>query len=64
MVERGKVRINARLVTKPGAVLRLGDMLTVVQPGGVRVVRVEALAVRRGPATEARDLYSEDDGDG
>jgi hypothetical protein len=36
----------------------------VVQPGGVRVVRVEALAVRRGPATEARELYSEDDGEG
>ena len=61
MVERGKVRINARLVTKPGAVLRIGDTLTVVQPAGVRVVRVEALAVRRGPATEARELYSEDD---
>jgi ribosome-associated heat shock protein Hsp15 len=64
MVEAGKVRINARLVKKPGAVLRLGDVLTVVQPGGVRVVRVAALSTRRGPAEEARGLYTEDDNPG
>jgi ribosome-associated heat shock protein Hsp15 len=61
MVEAGKVRINARLVKKPGAALRAGDVLTIVQGGEVRVVRVEALGLRRCPATEAQQLYSEDD---
>lgn len=61
MVEAGKVRINGRIVTKPGAALREGDMLTIVQTGGVRLVRVEALSLRRGPASEAQRLYSEDD---
>ena len=61
MVEAGKVRINARVVKKPGAALRAGDVLTIVQAGEVRVVRVEALGLRRGPATEAQHLYSEDD---
>jgi ribosome-associated heat shock protein Hsp15 len=61
MVEAGKIRINARVVKKPGAALRAGDVLTIVQGGEVRVVRVEAIAVRRGPASEAQLLYSEDD---
>ena len=61
MVASGKVRINARLVKKPGAAVRAGDVLTVVQGGDVRVVRVRAIAVRRGAAEEARQLYTEDD---
>jgi ribosome-associated heat shock protein Hsp15 len=60
MVASGKVRINARLVKKPGAAVRPGDMLTIVQGADVRVVRVTSIAVRRGPAQEARALYAED----
>jgi ribosome-associated heat shock protein Hsp15 len=38
----------------------VGDVLTLpLPPGEVRVVRVLALAARRGPATEARGLYEE-----
>jgi len=34
-------------------------VLTLARPGGVVVVRVLALAQRRGPASEARLLYQE-----
>ncbi|MEJ1978436.1 MAG: hypothetical protein WDN49_22225 [Acetobacteraceae bacterium] len=34
-------------------------MLTLPVPDGVRVVRVRALAVRRGAAPEARALYED-----
>jgi ribosome-associated heat shock protein Hsp15 len=59
MVERGKVRVNARLVTKTSAAVGPGDVLTVVQGDRVRVVRVLGLPGRRGPASEAQALYEE-----
>jgi ribosome-associated heat shock protein Hsp15 len=62
MVASGKVRINARLVKKPGAAVRSGDVLTIVQGGEVRVVRVASIAVRRGPAEAARALFTEGEG--
>jgi ribosome-associated heat shock protein Hsp15 len=59
MVERGAVRVNALRVTKPACTLRPGDVLTIAQPGAVRVVRVLGVAERRGPAGEAQALYEE-----
>lgn len=53
------IRINRQPTDKAHARLRIGDVLTVPVHGSVRVVRVAALAVRRGPATEARTLYEE-----
>ena len=59
LVEEGAVRINRLPTEKAHARLRLGDVLTVAIRGDVRVVRVLALAERRGPATEALTLYEE-----
>jgi ribosome-associated heat shock protein Hsp15 len=59
LVARGSTRINRQQTDKPHARLRIGDVLTVPVHGSVRVVRVLALAARRGPATEARLLYEE-----
>ena len=59
MVERGKVRVNARIVKKPAAAVGPGDVLTVVQGDRVRVVRVTGLPERRGPAAEAQAMYEE-----
>jgi ribosome-associated heat shock protein Hsp15 len=56
---RGSIRINRQPTDKPHARLRIGDVLTVPVHGAVRVVRVVALAVRRGSASEARMLYEE-----
>ena len=59
LVARGSIRINRQATDKAHARLRVGDVLTVPVHGAVRVVRVLALAERRGPATEARLLYAE-----
>lgn len=54
---KGRIRINGRVIEKPHALVRVGDILTLPLPGGVRVVRVLGLPVRRGPADEAQATY-------
>ena len=56
LVAGGLVRINRQPTDKPHARLRPGDVLTLPLRGDVRVIRVVALAARRGPAPEARGL--------
>jgi ribosome-associated heat shock protein Hsp15 len=59
LIAEGQVRINRQPTDKPHARLRPGDVLTLPLRGQVLVVRVQALAVRRGPAAEASLLYEE-----
>ncbi len=59
LIEKGSVRINRQPTEKPHARLRPDDIVTLPLPHGVKVVRVKALAARRGPAAEARLLYEE-----
>ena len=62
LCQAGRVRVNRRPVKKAHHLLRVGDILTFPQAGGIRIVRVEALAERRGPAPEAALLYRNLDG--
>jgi len=55
----GGLRINSERCAKPAQSVRPGDVLTFPQGNQVRVIRVEALGVRRGPATEAQTLYTD-----
>ncbi|HVZ09048.1 RNA-binding S4 domain-containing protein [Rhodopila sp.] len=59
LVTQGSIRINRQPTAKAHAKLRVGDVLTIPVRGDVRVIRIEALAVRRGPASEAALLYAE-----
>ena len=59
MAENGRIRIGGRLVDRAHAPVKVGDVLSFAQRGLVRVLRIEALPVRRGPPAEARALYSE-----
>ncbi|HEX3984787.1 MAG TPA: hypothetical protein VHX12_13915 [Acidisoma sp.] len=59
LVEDGLLRLNRQPTVKAHAKLRVGDVVTMVLRGEVRVWRVLALASRRGPASEARLLYEE-----
>ena len=59
MAENGRIRISGRLVDRAHAPVKSGDVLSFAQRGAVRVLRIDALPVRRGPAAEARTLYSE-----
>jgi ribosome-associated heat shock protein Hsp15 len=58
-VTQGSIRINRQPTVKPHAKLRVGDVLTIPVRGMVRVLRVESLAIRRGPPGEARFLYAD-----
>jgi ribosome-associated heat shock protein Hsp15 len=59
LAEQGRIRIGGRVVDRAHAPIRVGDVLSFAQRGKVRVMRVEALPRRRGPAAEARTLYVE-----
>lgn len=59
IVSAGHVRINSVKAAKPAQCIAPGDVLTFMQGDHVRVVRVLAHGVRRGPATEAQTLYED-----
>ena len=58
VVEGGRVHLNDQRV-KPAKDLKVGDMLTISISELRWEIRVEVLSERRGPATVARQLYSE-----
>lgn len=58
-VSGGHVRVNGNRVLKPAHSVVPGDVLTFPQGRLVRVVRIEALGERRGPAPEAQTLYTD-----
>ncbi|MEM7443723.1 MAG: RNA-binding S4 domain-containing protein [Pseudomonadota bacterium] len=55
----GHVRIDGTPTKKPNATVRPGQVLTFVQHRHVRVIKILALAERRGPASEAQLLYED-----
>ena len=55
----GRVRVNRVKVTAASRFVRPGDVLTLGIGQTVRVVRVLALAERRGSYTEAQQLYED-----
>lgn len=63
VVEQGGVRVNGQRVVKAAHGLRPGDVLTFAQGARIRVVRVRAPGLRRGPAPEAQSLYDDLDAD-
>jgi ribosome-associated heat shock protein Hsp15 len=58
-VAGGHVRVDGTRVSKPSYSLTPGLTLTFPQAKQIRVIRVELLATRRGPAAEAMTLYSD-----
>jgi ribosome-associated heat shock protein Hsp15 len=63
LVGDGFVRVNGQRAETPAKGVAVGDVLTVALARTTAVVRVEGLGTRRGPAPEARRLYSELDRD-
>lgn len=55
----GKLRISGQITHKAHYALRPGDILTFPLGPHIRVIKVLALAGRRGPAPEARALYED-----
>ena len=59
IVSAGHVRINAERVKKPATSVKPGDGLSFMQGTTLRIIKIEALGTRRGPATEAQALYQD-----
>jgi ribosome-associated heat shock protein Hsp15 len=62
IIEEGGVRLTRggarNSVDKPSHGIRCGDVLTFAQGSRWLAVKVEAFGERRGPAAEARTLYT------
>ena len=54
-----KVRIDGTVAEKASATVRPGQVLTFPQGAYIRVVKILAPGVRRGPAPEAQSLYED-----
>jgi ribosome-associated heat shock protein Hsp15 len=59
LVAAGKIRVNRVKAEKPSHIIKPGDVVTSAAKKDVRVLRVVAVGVRRGPASEAAALYEE-----
>jgi ribosome-associated heat shock protein Hsp15 len=59
LVTAGHVRINGQRTDNAAKALAVGDVVTVALARTATVVRVEDLGERRGPAAEARLLYTD-----
>lgn len=58
IANKGTLRIDGRRIDRAHATVRIGSVITWPWNGAVRIVRVEALPDRRGPASEAATLYT------
>ncbi|MGH6781001.1 MAG: RNA-binding S4 domain-containing protein [Sphingomonadaceae bacterium] len=59
VVTAGRMRITGRIIERAHAHVHVGDVLTFPLNGRVRVIRVEAIPERRGPALEAQMCYTD-----
>ncbi|GGD61705.1 RNA-binding S4 domain-containing protein [Erythrobacter arachoides] len=55
----GHMRLNGQRVMRPDCAIKAGDVLTLPLPRGVRLIAIDALPIRRGPAGEAQRHYRE-----
>ena len=59
LITGGHVRVNGNKISKASTTVSVGDTLTFAQGRDIRIVRILATGVRRGPAPEARLLYDD-----
>lgn len=57
LVADGRVRVNRARIDKPSHALKVADVVTLSVHRNVRVLEVVSLGERRGPASEAAQLY-------
>jgi ribosome-associated heat shock protein Hsp15 len=59
LIAAGKVRVNRERIDKPSQMVRPGAVVTVLVNGRVRILKVLAAGLRRGPPADALQLYEE-----
>ena len=58
-ISGGRFRLDGEVMSKPHRAAKPGQVLTFTQGDRVRVIRIVALGTRRGPASEAVELYED-----
>jgi ribosomal 50S subunit-recycling heat shock protein len=62
LIDEGRVRVvragQETRLDKASRPVKVGDALIFALGGRLHAVRIEALGIRRGPPTEARELYA------
>lgn len=59
LVASGRLRVNGQPMAKAHYAVKVGDVLTFPLGPHIRVIKILAQGVRRGPAPEARLLYED-----
>ncbi len=59
LVTSGFVRVNGQRADSAAKAVAVGDVVTLALSRTTAVVRIESLGARRGPAPEARALYTD-----
>lgn len=59
LIETGRVRLDGHHVIKASEEIKVGSVLSLPLHGAVRIIRLTALPIRRGPPAEARACYEE-----
>jgi ribosome-associated heat shock protein Hsp15 len=59
LVEAGHMRLDGRVIERAHSEVKAGSVLTFPLNGRVRILRVEGLPNRRGPAPEAQACYTD-----
>ena len=57
IAEKGHIRCEGRRIDRAHAIVRIGDVLSVPMPNGVRVLRIEALPERRVSPKLVAEVY-------
>ncbi len=59
LISSGRLRINGEITSKPHRQAQIGQVLTFAQGPCIRVIRIDDIGKRRGPAAEAELLYTD-----
>ena len=55
----GKLRVNSNKIIKPASKVKINDVLTINHVNTVRIIQIQSIGARRGPASEAQALYKD-----
>ena len=55
----GNLRVNSIKIIKPASKVKINDVLTINHVNKVRIIRIQSIGARRGPASEAQALYND-----
>ena len=59
LISSGKLRINGEVISKPHRQAQIGQILTFARGPHIRVIRIDEIGTRRGPAAEAELLFTD-----